>query len=84
MLINIRQSRGANSVNLVQMVREQLAAHSQEVPRDVRIGTFYDQSELVSAAAGSVRDAIIIGAGLYIYLRERDLGREEALVSPPA
>jgi drug/metabolite transporter (DMT)-like permease len=27
---------------------------------------------------------IIIGAGLYIYLRERDLGREEALVSPPA
>jgi drug/metabolite transporter (DMT)-like permease len=28
--------------------------------------------------------AIIIGAGLYIYLRERDLGREEALVSPPA
>jgi drug/metabolite transporter (DMT)-like permease len=28
--------------------------------------------------------AIIIGAGLYIYLRERDLGREEAVVSPPA
>jgi drug/metabolite transporter (DMT)-like permease len=27
---------------------------------------------------------IIIGAVLYIYLRERDLGREEALVSPPA
>ena len=28
--------------------------------------------------------AIIIGAGLYIFLRERDLGREEAVVSPPA
>jgi len=28
--------------------------------------------------------AIIIGAGLYIYLRERDLGREEAAVNPPA
>jgi drug/metabolite transporter (DMT)-like permease len=28
--------------------------------------------------------AIIIGAGLYIFLRERELGREEAVVSPPA
>jgi drug/metabolite transporter (DMT)-like permease len=28
--------------------------------------------------------AIIIGAGLYIFLRERRLGREEAAVSPPA
>jgi drug/metabolite transporter (DMT)-like permease len=27
--------------------------------------------------------AIIIGAGLYIFLRERDLGREETVVSPP-
>ena len=27
--------------------------------------------------------AIIIGAGLYIFLRERKLGREEAVVSPP-
>ncbi|MCK1543160.1 DMT family transporter [Bradyrhizobium sp. 147] len=28
--------------------------------------------------------AIIIGAGFYIYLRERDLGRESAEVNPPA
>ncbi len=28
--------------------------------------------------------AIIIGAGLYIFLRERRLGREEAAVNPPA
>src|SRR6202795_3662747 len=27
--------------------------------------------------------AIIIGAGFYIFLRERELGREEAVVSPP-
>jgi drug/metabolite transporter (DMT)-like permease len=27
---------------------------------------------------------IIIGAGLYIFLRERDLGREETVVNPPA
>ena len=28
--------------------------------------------------------AVIIGAGLYIFLRERSLGREETAVSPPA
>jgi drug/metabolite transporter (DMT)-like permease len=28
--------------------------------------------------------AIIIGAGLYIFLRERELGRVEPVVSPPA
>jgi drug/metabolite transporter (DMT)-like permease len=28
--------------------------------------------------------AIIIGAGLYIFLRERNLGREEVVLSPPA
>ena len=28
--------------------------------------------------------AIIIGAGLYIYLRERSLGRDESAVNPPA
>jgi drug/metabolite transporter (DMT)-like permease len=28
--------------------------------------------------------AVIIGAGLYIFLRERNLGRQETAVSPPA
>jgi hypothetical protein len=27
---------------------------------------------------------IIIGAGFYIFLREQKLGREEAVVNPPA
>lgn len=35
----------------------------------------------VATIAGA---AIIIGAGFYIYLRERDLGRESAEVNPPA
>ncbi len=35
----------------------------------------------VATIAGAM---IIIGAGLYIFLRERSLGREETAVSPPA
>jgi drug/metabolite transporter (DMT)-like permease len=37
----------------------------------------------VPSAATIAGAAIIIGAGLYIFLRERELGRKEALVSPP-
>jgi drug/metabolite transporter (DMT)-like permease len=38
----------------------------------------------VPAPATIVGAAIIIGAGLYIFLRERKLGREDSTVSPPA
>ena len=86
-LINIRQSRGANSVELVRMVRAQMAEHARSVPAGVKIGTFYDQSELVSAAAASVRDAIIIGAVLagcvlLLFLRDVRLTVVVAIVLP--
>jgi drug/metabolite transporter (DMT)-like permease len=35
----------------------------------------------LTTALGAV---VIIGAGIYIFLRERDLGRAETVVSPPA
>jgi drug/metabolite transporter (DMT)-like permease len=38
----------------------------------------------VPSIATIVGAAIIIGAGFYIYLRERDLGRADAQVNPPA
>jgi drug/metabolite transporter (DMT)-like permease len=38
----------------------------------------------VPSAATIVGAAIIIGAGLYIFLRERSLGRGETVVNPPA
>jgi drug/metabolite transporter (DMT)-like permease len=37
----------------------------------------------VPSIATIVGAGIIIGAGFYIFLRERDLGREETVVSPP-
>lgn len=61
-LINIRQQRGANTVALVRDVRARLAQLRAQIPPDIRIGTYYDQSELVLASADSVRDAILIGA----------------------
>ena len=75
-LVNIRQSRGANAPALTQAVRDKLAEHAAEFPADIKIGTYYDQSELVLAAASSVRDAILIGAvlaGIVLLLFLRDL-----------
>jgi CzcA family heavy metal efflux pump len=73
-LVNIRQTPGANSVALVKAVRARLAEHAGQTPKDIRIVPFYDQSELVTAAAGSVRDAILLGAllagaVLFLFLR---------------
>ncbi|MHB8448760.1 MAG: efflux RND transporter permease subunit, partial [Rudaea sp.] len=61
-LINIRQQRGANTVALVRGVRARLAQLRAQIPHDIRVGTYYDQSELIVASAVSVRDAILIGA----------------------
>ncbi len=61
-LVNIKQQRGANSVTLVQAVKDQLAELNSSLPSGVKVSTYYDQSELIVASAGSVRDAILIGA----------------------
>ena len=86
-LINIRQSRGANAVSLVKSVRAVLAAHASEVPGDVHVGTFYDQSELVQSAVGSVMESILVGAVLaglvvYLFLRNARLTLLVAIVLP--
>jgi drug/metabolite transporter (DMT)-like permease len=38
----------------------------------------------VPSPATIVGAAIIIGAGFYIFLRERKLGREDTVLNPPA
>jgi CzcA family heavy metal efflux pump len=86
-LLNIRQSRGANAVSLVKAVRAALSAHADELPGDVHIGTFYDQSELVQKAVGSVMEAILIGAVLaglvvLLFLRNARLTLLVAIVLP--
>lgn len=75
-LVNIKQQRGASTVSLVAAVRQALAVEQATLPKDVTIAAYYDQSDLIVAAAGSVRDAILIGvvlAGiiLWAFLRNR-------------
>ncbi|HWU68589.1 MAG TPA: efflux RND transporter permease subunit [Stenotrophobium sp.] len=86
-LINVRQSRGANTVALAAAIRKLLANYQSQLPQDVHITPYYDQSDLITAAASSVRDAILIGAVLagivlLVFLRSLRLMLVVALVLP--
>src|SRR5579864_2577504 len=63
-LINIFQQPGANSVAMAKTIRTRLAAFQRQMPPGAHLANWYDQSELVTASAKSVRDAIMIGVVL--------------------
>ena len=86
-LLNIRQSPDADSVALVKAIRARLKDFAPQTPADIKVATFYDQSELVTAAAGSVRDAILLGAllaggVLFLFLRSLRLMLITAIMLP--
>src|SRR5204862_7131529 len=58
----------ANPVAVVDEVRQALASMRGQIPSDVRVATYYDQSLLVRDSINSVRDAIIIGLLLSVVI----------------
>lgn len=73
-LLNIRRQPDANTVTVTDEVKAELAALHTQLPKDVKVAPFYDQSLLVRESMKSVRDAILIGlllsvAILYAFLR---------------
>jgi CzcA family heavy metal efflux pump len=67
-LVNVLRQPTANTVAVSDAVKEELAKLRPQLPRDVQIKPFYDQSILVRAAVGSVRDAILIGLILSVLI----------------
>lgn len=61
-LVNVHQSLVADTVAIVDNVNQRL--RSANVPADITVTTYYDQSELVREAAKSVAEAILLGAVL--------------------
>lgn len=73
-LVNVNRQPDANTVAVVDEVKGELEAMRDQLPKDVQVTSFYDQSLLVSDSIRSVRDSIIIGlllsvAILYAFLR---------------
>lgn len=73
-LVNINRQPDANTVAVVDEVRQTLASMRSQIPKDVHVAAYYDQSLLVRDSINSVRDSIVIGlllsvVILYAFLR---------------
>jgi len=76
-LISISRQPESNTVEVANLVHQEIEAIRQKLPAGVDLNVFYDQSNIVRESIGSVRDAIIIGlllAGFIIWLFLRDVG----------
>jgi hydrophobe/amphiphile efflux-1 (HAE1) family protein len=67
-LLNVNRQPNANTVTVVDEVTAELNAVRPQLPKDVHIVPFYDQSLLVRESMNSVRDAILIGLLLSIVI----------------
>jgi len=73
-LVNINRQPDANTVAVADEVKAALTAMRGQIPKDVRVTAYYDQSLLVRESINSVRDSILIGlllsvVILYAFLR---------------
>ncbi|HEX3252415.1 MAG TPA: efflux RND transporter permease subunit [Pyrinomonadaceae bacterium] len=73
-LVNINRQPDANTVKVVDEVKAALNAMRGQIPQDVRVAAYYDQSLLVRESINSVRDSILVGlllsvVILYAFLR---------------
>ncbi|MEO5831489.1 MAG: efflux RND transporter permease subunit, partial [Rhodanobacter sp.] len=60
-LMQVYQQPAGNSVQVAKEVKQRLADYAPQMPPGVTIANWYDQTQLVTGAASSVRDAILIG-----------------------
>ncbi|MGD0387331.1 MAG: efflux RND transporter permease subunit [Tepidisphaeraceae bacterium] len=63
-LVNVFQQPGGNVVEIAAAIRRAFAEQQKRLPPDVKIASWYDQSDLITSSAKSVRDSVLIGVGL--------------------
>jgi multidrug efflux pump subunit AcrB len=76
-LLSISRQPESNTVDVANLVHQEVETLRSKLPAGVDLNVFYDQSNIVRESIGSVRDAIIIGlllAGFIIWLFLRDVG----------
>ncbi len=67
-LLNVYQQIDGNTVQIQRDIERSVAAYLGNAPKDLSVSTWYDQSELVTAAVLSVRDSALIGVALAIFV----------------
>ncbi len=76
-LLNVRSQPDGSTLDIAKGLNTVIEQLKADLPSDVRLVSFYDQSLLVRASAGSVRDAILFGlilSVLIIYLFLKNWG----------
>jgi CzcA family heavy metal efflux pump len=76
-LLNVFRQPDSNTVKVADEIRAEIQVLTKELPDEVKIKAFYDQSEIVRESIASVRDAILIGlllAAIILVLFLRDWG----------
>src|SRR5580704_8109792 len=74
-LLSINRQPDSNTVEVANEVHQEMEKLRSMIPAGIELNLFYDQSNIVKASIGSVRDAIIIGlflTGFIIWLFLRD------------
>ncbi len=74
-LLNIRSQPDGSTLDIAKNLEAQIASIRKELPPDVKIAYYYDQSQLVKSSVGSVRDCIVLGLIfsviiLYLFLKK--------------
>ena len=67
-LLNVRSQPDDSTLEIANGLKKVIDELKQELPPDVKIVSFYDQSLLVRSSAGSVRDAILFGLLLSVVI----------------
>ena len=88
-LVLIYQQPKANIAQIVKDIDARLAGYHDKLPKNLTLANWYDQSQLVTESAKSVRDAIIIGITLaalvlLIFLRSLKITLIAILIVPAA
>ncbi|MCP5560458.1 MAG: efflux RND transporter permease subunit [Verrucomicrobiaceae bacterium] len=67
-LLNVRMQPDASTLNIAQDLEAELAKLRSELPPDMKLAFFYDQSQLVRSSVGSVWEAIVFGLILSVVI----------------
>ena len=65
-VLNVYQQPDGNTVQIARDLEAKVAEYLNQAPKDIDVATWYDQSEIVTNAVDSVRDAALIGVGLAV------------------
>ncbi|MGD8327867.1 MAG: efflux RND transporter permease subunit [Acidobacteriota bacterium] len=67
-LLNVRSQPDGSTLAIAAALKEQISALRQELPPDMKLAFFYDQSEIVRDSVASVWEAILFGLLLSVFI----------------